>query len=119
MDRILDLDAVARLMEVQRQRLSDAGYAVGPLTWRDGSDAWPQELKTRREEVSDPDSVGLKLVTPGPFAETVVFRGGWADAFWGSGAGPDDATWHSPPELADLAAVERLLDAAFRDFLVR
>jgi hypothetical protein len=117
---ILDLDAVAALLESQRSRLIAAGCTVAPLTWRDPSEpSWPDTLKTDRVSVLDPDSVGLKVETPDNYAEVVVFRGGWADACWGQWAGLDEPTWHSPSGLADLAAVERMLERAFQAFFLR
>jgi hypothetical protein len=116
MDRILDLDAVAEMLEAQRQRLIAAAFSVAPLTWRDASESWPWTLKTDRATVADPDSVGLRLETTDQFAEVVIFRGGWADACWGPLPMVEDPTWHSPPDLADLDAVARLLARAFDAF---
>lgn len=79
-DRVIDLDAAAQAIEARRDRWTRAGLSVGPVTWRDEAEKWPQKLKTDRTKVADPDSVGVTFNRdtwrPG---DITLFRGGWAD----------------------------------------
>jgi hypothetical protein len=79
-DYVVDLDQVAAEFEQRRPTWLTSGLQVGPLTWRDAAEPWPQTLHTDRGQVSDPDSVGVRLDGPAESVLTiVVFRGGWAD----------------------------------------
>ncbi|GAA2784027.1 hypothetical protein [Crossiella cryophila] len=80
MERIVDLDAAAGEIHARRAVWEAAGFTVGPVTWRDHAENWPQHLITERTAVFDPDSVGVR-VDHGDccVAYVVLFRGGWAD----------------------------------------
>ena len=77
----LDLDQVAALLTGLRPGWTRQGLIVRPLTWRDARALWPQALHTDRSNVTEPESVGLRLTTAdGREARLVIWRGGWADA---------------------------------------
>ncbi|MFJ7148889.1 hypothetical protein ACIQVT_11870 [Streptomyces sp. NPDC100445] len=80
MDRIVDLDEVAKVLAGQTVGWRSAGFEVGQVTWRDAEASWPQSLETDRARVHDPESVGVVISGPGEAELSVVlFRGGWAD----------------------------------------
>ncbi|MFD5747982.1 hypothetical protein [Streptomyces sp. NPDC127033] len=80
MERVVDLDQAAAVIDERVARWLEAGLTVGRTTWRDEAAPWPPQLETDRELVRDPDSVGVRVSGP---ADTelgvVLFRGGWAD----------------------------------------
>ncbi|HEY4421196.1 MAG TPA: hypothetical protein VGN22_16855, partial [Pseudonocardia sp.] len=80
MDRIIDLDDVAAEIDRRRPAWLADGLHVGPTTWRDAADPWPQRIQPERDKAIDPDSVGVD-VKAGDRGEMGVcmFRGGWAD----------------------------------------
>ncbi|MEU4120400.1 hypothetical protein AB0F71_38605 [Kitasatospora sp. NPDC028055] len=80
MERAIDLDEAVREVERRRSRWAGAGLTVGPVTWRDGAQKWPQRLEPDRAVVVHPDSLGVVLTGPaGASLSVVLFRGGWAD----------------------------------------
>ena len=84
MERRIDLDAAARELECRAERARASGVTVDAITWRDQADR-PPTLKTVREEVSDPDSIGIRCTMGGREGSLVLFRGGWADLEYWSG----------------------------------
>jgi hypothetical protein len=80
MDRIVDLDAAAAEIDRRRPDWLTHGLQPGPTTWRDSVGDWPHAIVPDRDQVRDPDSVGV-LVKAGGRGEMdlVLFRGGWAD----------------------------------------
>jgi hypothetical protein len=80
MDRIIDLDAAAAEIDRRRPAWLAHGLQVGPTTWRDAADTWPQRIQPHRDKAIDPDSVGVR-VQAGDRGEMEVclFGGGWAD----------------------------------------
>lgn len=80
MDRVVDLDEVAVVLAARMVDWTSAGLEVGRPTWRDIEAPWPQPLGTDRDQVRDPDSVGVVISGPAATVLSVVlFRGGWAD----------------------------------------
>lgn len=82
MERVVDLDEAAAAAAVadRRPAWQAAGLAVEPVTWRDETAPWSQQLKTERSQVHIPDSVGIHLHGPNETELLVVlYRGGWAD----------------------------------------
>lgn len=82
MDHKIDLDAVAVAvaLEFRRSSWTASGLTVGPLTWRDADEAWPQPIVTNRDAVNSPESLGITLRGPDDLeADLVLWTGGWAD----------------------------------------
>ncbi|WP_149180409.1 hypothetical protein [Streptomyces sp. TRM49041] len=80
MDRVVDLDEAAAVLDERSASWRSAGLDVGHMTWRDAAASWPQPLETDRARVHDPDSVGVVVSGPAEAVLSVVlFRGGWAD----------------------------------------
>jgi hypothetical protein len=80
-DRVINLDEAAQAIADLRLAWTDDQLRVGPTTWRDASEDWPQSLHRDRGEVADPDSVGVTFNDPSEqrAGHVVLFRGGWAD----------------------------------------
>ena len=113
MDRVVDLDELAGRIEDRRQCWRATGLAVRPVTWRDASVAWPRELALDRGQVSDPDSLGVRLLGPADSElVVVVFRGGWADVDYVVPDGAAVETHHAEVASADAAAelLDKLID---------
>jgi hypothetical protein len=116
MERLVDLDAAAREIESRRAEWERAGFTVGPLTWRDDAEPWPQSLRMDRASILDPDSVGVSLdYNDSPAALIVMFRGGWADVDivdfeTERGVALDGTNLASPQAFGDLLdqAVDRI-----------
>jgi hypothetical protein len=93
-DRTVDLDQAAAEIIKRHSAWQAYGLLAGPITWRDESAPWPQRLETDRSQVSDPDSVGIRITGPNDSElEIVLFRGGWADVDYFAGGddfGPKD-----------------------------
>lgn len=94
MERWLDLDQVAALISRHAVAWERAGLAVDALTWWDAGVPWPYPLKADRDEVTDPDSVGISVHLQEQEGRLVIFRGGWADLEYWTGRCSDD------PEIA-------------------
>jgi hypothetical protein len=103
---VIDLDAAAREIDARRERWTRAGLSVGPLTWRDEAEEWPQTLKTDRAVVVDPDSIGVVIDRdtwrPG---EIILFRGGWADVTLVDETGEVVVEYAPVPNIAAFGAV--------------
>jgi hypothetical protein len=110
MDRLIDLDRAAELIEARRRGWESSGITAGHTTWRDEREPWPQKLHNDRGSVVDPDSVGVRLERGYSEAEVVLFRGGWADVQCGRIAGSGQTVNSEAPEVRDLASFARLLD---------
>ncbi|MEV7867239.1 hypothetical protein AB0P17_14320 [Streptomyces sp. NPDC088124] len=90
MERVVDLDQAAAVIDERAAGWLRAGLEVGRMTWRDEAAPWPQRFETDRAIVRDPDSVGVLITGPADTELSVVlFRGGWADVDFL--AGLDDA----------------------------
>ncbi|TJZ96046.1 hypothetical protein [Actinacidiphila oryziradicis] len=63
-DRTGDLDQAAAEIIKRHSAWQAYGLLAGPITWRDESAPWPQRLETDRSQVSDPDSVGIRITGP-------------------------------------------------------
>ncbi|AIR96756.1 hypothetical protein [Streptomyces glaucescens] len=110
MERVVDLDEAAAAVADRRPAWQAAGLFAAPVTWRDGAAPWPQQLKTERSEVNDPDSVGIHLHGPNEAELLVVlYRGGWADIDYIVDAG--DAGVIPAPAVVSAQAFACLLDA--------
>jgi len=97
-------------IELRRRQWAAAGFDVGRLTWRDVAAGWPYPLVTRAEALS-PDSVGVHCVRGDVEFTVVLFEGGWADIEGGDRAKGE--TEHAAPEILDVQAFGRILDATF------
>ncbi|MEW2079881.1 MULTISPECIES: hypothetical protein [unclassified Streptomyces] len=110
MERVVDLDEAAAAVADRLPAWQAAGLTAEPVTWRDEAARWPQQPKTERSQVNDPDSVGIHLHGPNE-AEllVVVYRGGWADIDYMVDA--DDAGVIPAPTVVSAQAFASLLDA--------
>lgn len=112
MDNQIDLDDAAQEIAQRREAWLRRGLHVGKTTWRDQGDGWPPVIKTSRDEVKDADSVGVSLAKGDQEGSIVLFRGGWADFSYWSGA-PADAPIDEAPGWNDWLTVRafgQLLD---------
>lgn len=110
MERIVDLDQAAAEITTRQPRWRRIGLAVGALTWRDGTTRWPQPFQTDRTQVSDPDSVGVRISGPRETElQIVLFRGGWADLDYY--ASDDDFGALPKPDLSSAPEFGALLDS--------
>ena len=107
----VDLDQVAGLISRHALAWKQSGLVVGALTWRDEAAPWPTPLREDRDQVVEPDSVGVMVRKHQQEGRLVVFLGGWADLeYWGGG--PSDrpvieaSGWD---DWMDLPGIERLL----------
>lgn len=85
-DRI-DLDRAAAEVRSREGRWRSRGIDVGAVTWREQGEGWPPKLKTDREQVIAPDSIGIALTKGTAEGSVVLFKGGWADFEYWDGAG--------------------------------
>jgi hypothetical protein len=81
----VDLDAAAREIARRTCRWRESGVTVGDLTWRDQAEEWPPKLKTDRDDVRDPLSIGIRCTKGDQAGTLVLFKGGWADLEYWSG----------------------------------
>ena len=110
MERVVDLDEAAAAVAARRPAWQAAGLVTEPVTWRDGAAPWPQQLKTERSQVNDPDSIGIHLHGLNEAELLVVlYRGGWADIDYIVDA--DDAGVIPAPTVVSAQAFACLLDA--------
>lgn len=86
----IDIDRAADEIECRRAVLAEKGVEVSPTTWRDQGRGWPPPITEDRSSVVDPDSIGIQLRKGEQEAELVLYRGGWADVEFWSGAISDD-----------------------------
>jgi hypothetical protein len=85
MDRVIDLDAAARVVVAMRPVWADGRLRFGPRLWRDEADEFAERpLHADRSLVADPFSMRVDIVgTDGEqVAGLVLFRGGWADVWF-------------------------------------
>jgi hypothetical protein len=82
----LDLDQVAGELTSRQAIWSSKGITAAPLTWRDSQAAWPQPILTNRHQITEPESLGVRLSAGnGNEALVVIWRGGWATStYWPS-----------------------------------
>jgi hypothetical protein len=117
MEEPIDLDAAATLIDRRRPQWTEAGFVVGPLTWRDVARPWPHPL-VPRGEARAPDSVGVSAVR-GTTEFSVVLFGGPSHAghrSWADVVGADLATGEVEtlaPELRSVDEFDALLAATF------
>ncbi|CAL9328666.1 hypothetical protein SUDANB1_00021 [Streptomyces sp. enrichment culture] len=110
MERVVDLDEAAAAVADRRPAWQAAGLFAEPVTWRDGAAPWPQQFKTERSQVNDPDSVGIHLHSPNEAELLVVlYRGGWAGIDYIVDVG--DAGVIPAPTVVSAQALACLLDA--------
>jgi hypothetical protein len=111
MESRVDLDQVAGLISRHALAWKQSGLVVGALSWRDEAAPWPAPLREDRDQVVEPDSVGVMVRKHRQEGRLVVFRGGWADLeYWGGG--PSDIPVIEAPgwdDWMDLPGIERLL----------
>ncbi|HTL31690.1 MAG TPA: hypothetical protein VL326_01120 [Kofleriaceae bacterium] len=117
MERRIDLDAAARELELRAERARASGITVDAITWRDQADR-PPTLKTVREEVSDPDSIGVRCVKGDQEGRLVLFRGAWADLEYWSGDVSTEPLVEAPgaDDGLTLESYAALLDRFFELF---
>ena len=75
----LDLKAVGRILIGRVGMLSDEGFEVSALTWRDRGADWPYPFVSSPEEAIEADSVGIHVKGESAEGQLVFFAGGWAD----------------------------------------
>ncbi|MGV9269530.1 hypothetical protein ACWDRR_33260 [Kitasatospora sp. NPDC003701] len=109
MERVVDLDEAVLEVERRRNRWEEAGLTVGPVTWRDEEQKWPQQLERDRTTVAKSDSLGVVLTGLGGELSVVLFRGGWTDVDYF--AGIDDAGALPTSEIDSAATFGDQLDS--------
>lgn len=115
MDGLIDLDAAAAVASSRIEAWRGPVVQVEPLTWRDAAQPWPQRLSTDRQQVIEPDSLGLRVRGGDQEGTLVVFRGGWADLTYVDLATSVDPVveavgWEEPLRLEDYGLlVDRFL----------
>ena len=92
MRTVVDLDVAVHEIERRADGWREAGFVVGPVTWRDQG-GWPASLKTERGVVADPDSIGVKVRLGDQEGSVVLFKGGWCDVEYGLAAPPANRSW--------------------------
>jgi hypothetical protein len=114
MDRVVDLDRTAAEIASRLPVWTAFGLHHTPITWRDASATWPQPLETDRALVTDPESVGVQIVSADEsnIVRVVCFRGGWADL----DALADDAMTTENPHINCPEDFGALLDSAITRF---
>ena len=79
----VDLEALIDEVEEAALTLRQIGFDLGPVTFRDASRTWPEQIVEGRSAAADPDSVGLRA--SGVFdglnveGDIVLYVKGWAD----------------------------------------
>jgi len=87
---LVDLDRAADVLAKRAASWRASGMIVGEVTWRDQGEGWPPKLKTDRDAVRDPDSIGVRCTKGDQEGEVVLFKGGWADSeYWSARAGAE------------------------------
>ncbi|MEU9305453.1 hypothetical protein [Streptomyces sp. NPDC048269] len=81
MDHVIDLDQAAAEITARLPAWTASELSPRPITWRDEAAPWPQRLETDRALVTDPDSIGVRILGTDGWTEVhlVLYRGGWAD----------------------------------------
>jgi hypothetical protein len=111
----IDLDAAAREIARRIDRWRASGMTIDDVTWRDQADGWPPPFKTDRNEVRDPDSIGIRCSKGEQEGSLVLFKGGWCDLdFWSGSAAIVEAPGHDDSLTVD--SYGRLLDRFFALF---
>lgn len=113
MRTVIDLDVAVREIERRAEGWREAGFAVGPVTWRDQGEGWPASLKTERGAVADPDSIGVKVRRGDQEGSVVLFKGGWWDVEYWSGSTSSEPVMEAPgyPDGLTVQEFGRLLDS--------
>lgn len=93
---VVDLDLAVIEIERRTGAWRSAGITVGDLTWRDVDSGWPATLKTDRRQVVTADSIGIRLEKGEQEGEVVLFKGGWCDLIYWSGAATDQPIQDAP-----------------------
>lgn len=110
MRNLIDLDVAVVLLEQCAERLREAGCEVPSITWRDQGLGWPPPLLTDRAAVLDPDSIGIHVRCGEREGMFVLFKGGWADLEFWTGAVTDPPVVEAPgaddPLTMDAVAAE-------------
>ncbi|MFB7678428.1 hypothetical protein ACFC26_44250 [Kitasatospora purpeofusca] len=109
MERVVDLDEAVLEVERRRSHWEASGLTVEPVTWRDETREWPQQLELDRAAVVNADSFGVVLTGLGGELSVVLFRGGWTDVDYF--AGIDDAGTMPTTAIGSAAAFGDQLDS--------
>lgn len=96
MEDLLDLDLAATEINSRVDSWTSQGIAVSDITWREQGNGWPPTLETDGSTVIDADSVGVRLAFGNAVGGIVVFKGGWADFEFWSGAQQDEPVLDAP-----------------------
>lgn len=96
MEDLLDLDLAATEINSRVDSWTSQGIAVSDITWREQGNGWPPTLETDRSTVIDADSVGVQLAFGNAVGGIVVFKDGWADFEFWSGAQQDEPVLDAP-----------------------
>ncbi len=113
----IDLDEAAHQITIRRAEWVAAGLTVSQTTWREEGE-FPPVLKTVRQEIANPDSIGIQITKDKQEGSVVLFKGGWADLLWWSGASPEDCVEEAPGwgnwlDIEDFAVVLDRLGSMF------
>lgn len=113
MRTMVDLDVAVREIERRAEGWRAGGFAVGPVTWRDQGGGWPPSLKTERDAVADPDSIGVDVRLGVQEGSVVLFKGGWCDLAYWSGSPSDEPVIEAPgyPDDITIEGFGHLLDS--------
>jgi hypothetical protein len=89
-----------------------------PSSERDRARDGPPSLKTDRDDVADPDSIGVTVHLGVQEGSVVLFRGGWCDVEYWSGDASDEPVMGAPgyPDTLTVDEYGRLLDSFINRF---
>jgi hypothetical protein len=94
----LAVGEIVRRVEGWRTR----GFDVGSVTWREQGEGWPPSLKTERDNVVQPDSIGVAVRRGEQEASVVLFDGGWCDSLYWAGGSTDEPIYGHPGHPSGL-----------------
>jgi hypothetical protein len=114
----IDLDVAVREIECRAEGWRIEGFEVGPVTWRDQGEGRPPNLKTERDTVVVPDSIGVEVRLGAQEGSVVLFKGGWCDLEYWSGTPSDEPVIEAPgyPEGLTVEGFGSLLDSFINRF---
>lgn len=92
----IDLDLAVGEIERRVENWRTRGFDVGPVTWHEQAEGWPSSLKTERDNVVRPDSIGVTVRRGEQEGSVVLFGGGWCDFLYWGGRPTDEPIYGHP-----------------------